>query len=90
MAKAKVTTTKGDKTMIVTPHNSIALEDFKFGVELKTISTENIFFHEKSLIVTLYGNKPSIKSGIFKAMVSDKEFAKIICDAADYYKSQTK
>lgn len=90
MSKAKVTTTKGDKTMIVTPHNSIANEDFKFAVELKTISTENIFFHEKSLIVTLYGSKESIKSGLFKAMASDEKFAKIICDAADYYKSQTK
>jgi hypothetical protein len=59
---------------------------FKFSIELKEVKNEHIQF-EPSFIVTMAGDKSSIRSGLIKAMMSDETFAKHITLSAEYFKT---
>ena len=59
---------------------------FKFSIELKEVKNEQIQF-EPSFIITMAGDKSSIRSGLIKAMISDEIFAQHITLAAEYFKT---
>jgi len=59
--------------------------DLKFGIELKDIQGKINF--ESNFIITIAGDKSSIKSGLIRAMLADETFAKHITLAAEYYKT---
>ena len=59
--------------------------DLKFGIELKDIQGKINF--ESNFIITIAGDKSSIRSGLIRAMLADETFAKHITLAAEYYKT---
>jgi hypothetical protein len=59
--------------------------ELKFGIELKEIQGKINF--EPAFIITMTGEKSSIRSGLIRAMLADETFAKHITLAAEYYKT---
>lgn len=59
--------------------------EFKFGIELKEIHGK-IYF-EPAFVITMTGDKASIRSGLIRAMLADETFAKHITLAAEYFKT---
>jgi hypothetical protein len=59
--------------------------EFKFGIELKEIQGKMNF--EPAFVITMTGEKASIRSGLIRAMFADETFAKHITLAAEYFKT---
>lgn len=60
-------------------------QEFKFGIELKEIQGKMNF--EPAFVITMTGEKASIRSGLIRAMLADETFAKHITLAAEYFKT---
>ena len=59
--------------------------ELKFGIELKEIQGKINF--EPAFVITMTGDKASIRSGLIRAMLADETFAKHITLAAEYFKT---